>query len=84
MFENKFRYNFFVFFPCRHQYEQQETMCKRLHGLYWLNDLHCRDMFLERISIAHNGSRLTCNIKSHSGYIPKHATSQRGGGGGVK
>ena len=30
-------------------------------------------------SIAHNGSKLTCNIKSHSDYVPKHATSQRGG-----
>lgn len=37
------------------------------------------DLILE-ISIAHNGSKLTCNIKSHSDYVPKHATSQRGGG----
>lgn len=45
--------------------------------VYELHDLHCRDSILE-ISIAHNGSKLTCNIKSHSDYVPKHATSQRG------
>lgn len=45
--------------------------------IYELHDLHCRDSILE-ISIAHNGSKLTCNIKSHSDYVPKHATLQRG------
>lgn len=57
---------------------RKQIECNWLHGLYGLNDLHCRDLLLERISIAHNGSKLTCNIKSHSGYVPKHATSQRG------
>jgi len=92
MFKNKFRYKllffllfFLFFFFCRHLPEQWETKngCKRLHDLYGLNDLHCGGLFLERISIAHNGSKITCNIEITFRLCPKacHITKEEGGRG---
>lgn len=53
-------------------------MCKWLRGLYGLNDLHCGDLFLERISIAHNGSKLTCNI-NHIQVMSQSMPHHKGG-----
>lgn len=33
-------------------------------------------VFYERRSIAHKGSKLTCNMNHIQVYVPKHATSQ--------
>lgn len=87
MLKNKFSYKllsvfFFFFFPL--------TSVWRIEKKVWLTawSVEVQPLTLRTLvsgkNIAHNGSKLTCNIKSHSGYVPKHATSQGGGvrGGG--